>query len=88
MCERKSQLKFSIITPSSKHGRFITVCIESVSAQSEVDFEHIAIDAGSTDETLKVLAKYPHLKWSSKSDDGINKGCRQSTGDSIRKPTI
>jgi len=50
-----------------------------------LEVEHIVIDAGSTDETLEVLARYPHLHWSSEPDegmsDGINKGFRQATGD-------
>lgn len=78
-------MKFSIITPSYNQGRFVSDCIESVLSQTGVEFEHIVTDAGSTDETLKVLAKYPHLNWSSELDegmsDGINKGFRQATGD-------
>lgn len=78
-------MRFSIITPSFNQGRFLPNCVESVLAQSGVDFEHIVTDAGSTDETLDVLARYPHLKWTSEPDDGmsdgINKGFRQATGD-------
>jgi glycosyltransferase involved in cell wall biosynthesis len=78
-------MKFSIITPSYNQGRFITDCIESVLAQSNMAFEHIVTDAGSTDETLEVLRRYPHLHWISEPDagmsDGINKGFRQATGD-------
>ncbi|MFT6793482.1 MAG: glycosyltransferase involved in cell wall biosynthesis [Rubritalea sp.] len=77
-------MKFSIITPSYNQGRFITGCIESVLSQTDVEFEHIIADAGSTDETLEILANYPHLKWNSEPDegmsDGINKGFLQATG--------
>lgn len=77
-------MKFSIITPSYNQGRFLADCIESVMNQG-VDFEHIVIDAGSTDETLDVLAKHPHLNWVSEPDrgmsDGINKGFQKATGD-------
>jgi glycosyltransferase involved in cell wall biosynthesis len=49
------------------------------------EVEHIVIDAGSTDETLDVLKRYPHLKWTSEPDkgmsDGINKGFLRATGD-------
>jgi glycosyltransferase involved in cell wall biosynthesis len=83
--EASIAMKFSIITPSYNQGRFIGDCIESVLSQTGVDFEHIITDAGSTDETLEVLAKYPQLKWSSEPDegmsDGINKGFLQTTGD-------
>ena len=78
-------MTFSIITPSFNQGGFIADCIESVLAQKGVAVEHIVTDAGSTDETLAVLARYPHLKWASEPDggmsDGINKGFRQASGD-------
>ena len=48
-------MKFSIVTPSLNQGRFLRDCIESVQAQTLVEWEHIVIDAGSTDETLDVL---------------------------------
>jgi glycosyltransferase involved in cell wall biosynthesis len=76
---------FSIITPSFNQGRFIADCIESVLAQTGIEFEHIVTDAGSTDETLDVLKRYAHLKWTSEPDggmsDGINKGFLKATGD-------
>jgi len=78
-------MRFSIITPSFNQGRFLPDCVESVLMQKGVEFEHIVTDAGSTDETLDVLKRYPHLKWNSEPDggmsDGINKGFRQATGD-------
>lgn len=78
-------MKFSIITPSYNQGRFLSDCIDSVRTQSGVEVEHIVTDAGSTDETLEVLASNPHLKWKSEPDggmsDGINKGFRQATGE-------
>ncbi len=78
-------MKISIITPSYNQGRFLTDCIGSVLSQTGVEVEHIVIDAGSTDETLEVLKKHPHLKWISEPDrgmsDGINKGFQMATGD-------
>ena len=77
-------MRFSIVTASYNQGRFIRECIESVLTQG-VDFEHIVVDACSTDETLDVLRRYPHLKWTSEQDEGqtdaINKGFRRATGD-------
>ncbi len=77
-------MRFSIITASYNQGRFIRECIESVIAQG-VEFEHIIVDACSTDETLSVLGDYPHLKWTSEPDNGqtdaINKGFRRATGE-------
>jgi glycosyltransferase involved in cell wall biosynthesis len=78
-------MKFSIVTPSYNQGRFIRDCVESVRTQTGPDWEHIVIDAGSTDETLSVLKEYPHLQWTSEKDngmsDGINKGFLKATGD-------
>jgi glycosyltransferase involved in cell wall biosynthesis len=78
-------MKFSVITPSYNQGRFLPDCVESVLSQTGVEVEHIITDAGSTDETLEVLASYPHLKWTSEPDggmsDGINKGFLKATGD-------
>jgi glycosyltransferase involved in cell wall biosynthesis len=78
-------MKFSIITPSFNQGRFLADCVESVLSQTGVEVEHFIIDAGSTDETLEVLRRYPHLKWTSEPDagmsDGINKGFLKATGD-------
>ena len=78
-------MKISVITPSFNQGQFIADCIESVLAQTGVEIEHIVTDAGSTDNTIEVLRRYPHLIWSSEPDkgmsDGINKGFRQASGD-------
>jgi len=78
-------VKFSIITPSYNQGRFIRDCIESVKLQTGVDWEHIVVDACSTDETLAILKEYPHLRWTSEPDQGqtdaINKGFHRATGD-------
>jgi glycosyltransferase involved in cell wall biosynthesis len=79
-------MKFSIITPSFNQGRFIADCVESVMNQASDDFEveHIVTDAGSTDETIEVLKRYPHLNWTSEPDagmsDGINKGFLKASG--------
>jgi glycosyltransferase involved in cell wall biosynthesis len=78
-------MKISVITPSFNQGRFLPDCVESVLSQTGVEFEHIVTDAGSTDETLDVLKRYPHLQWSSEPDkgmsDGINKGFLKASGD-------
>ncbi len=61
--------------------------IESVSAQNYPGFEHIIIDGGSTDGTVDLLAKYPHIQLVSGPDkgmyDALNKGLRRATGEII-----
>jgi len=80
-------MKISIITPSLNQGRFLKECIESVLCQNYENFEHIIIDACSTDNTLDVLSKYHHLIWISEKDkgqsDALNKGLDMASGDII-----
>lgn len=79
--------KITIVTPSYNQGRFIADAIESVIAQNYNNFEHIIIDGGSTDNTIEVLKKYPHLIWISEPDEGqsdaLNKGFRIASGNII-----
>ena len=72
----------SIITPSYNAERFIGKCIENVAQQAFPGLEHIIMDAGSTDKTVRIIAeaaaKYPHIRWISEKDkgqsDAMNKG--------------
>jgi len=77
--------KISIVTPSLNQGKYIERCIQSVLIQYYPNFEHIIVDSGSQDETLRILRKYSHLKWISEPDDGqaqaINKGFATSQGE-------
>jgi glycosyltransferase involved in cell wall biosynthesis len=78
-------VKISIITPSFNQGVFIDDTIRSVMEQDHPDIEHIVVDGGSTDATVDILKKYPHLSWVSEKDSGqtnaINKGFRMASGD-------
>ncbi|MBI4546951.1 MAG: glycosyltransferase [Ignavibacteriae bacterium] len=79
--------KISVVTPSFNQARFIEENIRSVLAQSYPNCEHIIIDGGSSDGTLEILKKYPHLTWISEPDRGqshaLNKGFRMATGEII-----
>lgn len=81
------EIKISIITPSYNSSSFIEECIQSVLNQNYSNFEHIIIDGGSTDGTVEILKKYPHLKWISEPDEGqsdaLNKGFKMATGEII-----
>lgn len=79
--------KFSVITTSFNHGKYIRQNIESVLQQDYPNFEHIVIDGGSSDETVEVLKSFAHLQWISEPDEGqadaLNKGLTRATGDII-----
>ncbi len=78
---------FSIVTPSLNQGAYIEETIRSVADQGYPDFEHIVVDGGSTDGTLDVLRKHPHLRWTSEPDSGrteaVNKGFSRARGQII-----
>jgi glycosyltransferase involved in cell wall biosynthesis len=79
--------RISIITPTFNAGHFIEQSIRGVLYQDYPNLEHIVIDGASTDETISILRKYPHLKWVSEPDKGLsdafNKGIRMATGDIV-----
>lgn len=80
-------MKFSIVTPSYNQGRFLEQNIQSVLDQDWEETEHIVMDGGSSDETVRILEGYPHLVWRSEKDRGqthaLNKGIALATGDVI-----
>jgi len=77
----------SIITPSLNRADMIATAIESVLAQGYPQFEHLIVDGGSTDGTLDMLKRYPHLRLLSGKDKGVydalNKGIAAAHGDII-----
>ena len=79
--------RITIITPVLNRADMIADALNSVAIQGYPAVEHIVIDGGSTDGTLKVLKQAPGIHWTSEPDrglyDAINKGIRQATGDII-----
>lgn len=79
--------KISIVTPSYNQAKFIEVAIKSVMEQGYSNFEHIIFDNCSTDGTVDLLKKYPHLIWVSEPDggqsDALNKGFKAATGEFV-----
>jgi glycosyltransferase involved in cell wall biosynthesis len=54
-----SEIKVSVIIPTLNSGETLEECLASVRAnKSKYSFEIIVVDAGSTDETLKIASKY------------------------------
>lgn len=89
-------MKLSIITINFNNAEGLRQTLASVAAQTYRDIEHIIIDGGSTDGSVKVIREYalkvesqePRVKsvvWSSEPDEGIynamNKGIRKATGE-------
>jgi len=83
--------KISIITPVLNGEKYLEKCIKSVINQNypKKKFEHIIIDGGSTDNTIKIIKKYDKkIKyWHSKKDNGLydamNIGLKKSSGEII-----
>ncbi len=77
-------IDFTIVTPSYNYGHYISECLASVAEQDGVTFEHLVIDACSSDDTADVVAKFPHAQFFQEEDkgmsDGINKGFLKAKG--------
>ena len=77
-------MDFTIITASYNYGHYVAECMESVASQEGVTFEHLVMDAGSTDDTPEVVAKFQHASFFQEPDkgmsDGINKGFLKAKG--------
>jgi len=81
-------LTVSIITPSYNQAEYIEETINSIKYQNYEKIEHIIMDGGSTDGTIKILESYEgeyNMKWVSQPDRGqahaINKGFKKASGD-------
>ncbi|MCD6322728.1 MAG: glycosyltransferase [Clostridiales bacterium] len=87
MIGSNNPIKLSIITAVYNRVEMIEDAIISVLDQWNEEMEHIIIDGGSTDGTLDVLKKYPHLIIISEPDSGIydawNKGIKAAKGEYI-----
>lgn len=81
---RQEKPLISVITPSFNQGEYIDDCVRSVLHQSFKKWEHIVVDGKSTDNTLKILRKYRHVRWMSEKDfgywDAITKGIKMARG--------
>ncbi len=80
-------MKFTIITVCLNASLTISTVIETVRRQNYDDFEHLILDGGSSDGTLRTIEEraHPRLTHTSEPDRGIydamNKGVLRATGD-------
>ncbi|MGH8064308.1 MAG: glycosyltransferase [Candidatus Entotheonellia bacterium] len=74
----------SVIIPCHDQAPFLSEAIESVLAQSYPHFEIVVVDAGSSDHTPEVAARYPSVRCVRQEDCGLatacNTGLRRSNG--------
>lgn len=79
----------TIVTPSLNQGRYLATAIESVLAQDYPHVEHLIFDAGSTDETAAVAARYSGRSTFVQAADrgqshAINRGLRCARGEIVQ----
>jgi glycosyltransferase len=81
-------MKVTIITPTFNSAKTLSHNLNSVARQSYKNIEHIIVDNCSSDGTLELAKKYPHISQIiSEKDNGIydamNKGIANASGDII-----
>ena len=81
-------VKISIITATYNSELTVRDTMISVGRQTHPGIEHLVIDGASTDSTLDIVSKFPHVSTVvSEPDKGIydamNKGVRLATGDVV-----
>jgi glycosyltransferase involved in cell wall biosynthesis len=70
----------SIVTACYNRAAFISRAVESVQAQNYPAVEHLIIDGASTDGTLDLLCRYPHLRVVSEPDRGVYEAFNNGPG--------
>lgn len=81
-------LTLSIITATFNSAATLRETLTCVANQTYANIEHIIVDGASSDDTLAIVAEFPHIaKCISEKDAGIydamNKGIALATGDVI-----
>jgi len=81
-------VKVSIITATYNCEQTVRDTLHCIQQQSFSDIEHIIIDGGSSDDTLKIVREFEHVsKLISERDEGIydamNKGIANASGEVI-----
>ena len=78
-----SNMPVSILLPAYNAARFLSDAMDSILAQSHADFELIAINDGSTDETLDILRAFERKDSRVRVISHANLGMGQSLNEAI-----
>lgn len=87
MSEPADRSTVSVVIPSYNHARYVSLAIESVLAQTYLDWEAIVVDDGSTDETQATVARFtdPRVRYLYQENQGLsaarNAGIRIAHGE-------
>ena len=78
--------KISIVTISYNQGSFLKECLSSVASQNFVNYEHIVVDDGSTDDSREIILDFkdkviPLFKENSGPADSLNAGFKIARGE-------
>ena len=78
--------KISIVTISYNQGSFLKECLSSVASQNFVNYEHIVVDDGSTDDSREIILDFkdkviPFFKENSGPADSLNAGFKIARGE-------
>jgi glycosyltransferase involved in cell wall biosynthesis len=80
-------MKITIITPAFNSATTIRDTLQSIDCQDYTKVEHLVMDGGSKDDTLKICAEFPKVQVHSSPDKGLydamNKGLALATGDIV-----
>jgi glycosyltransferase involved in cell wall biosynthesis len=75
----------SVVVPAYNAERFLRACLESVAAQTYLNYEVIVVDDGSTDSTPEIVAAFPAFRYVCRENGGVsaarNTGVAASTGE-------
>ena len=55
-------IKVSVITPAYNAAQTIRLCVDSIRSQTFIDWEHIIVDDGSTDDTWQLLIELSEIE--------------------------
>lgn len=82
-------MKFTVVTPSYNQAQFLKRTLDSITAQSYREYEHILFDPGSTDGSIKLIHDYCQKSPQARAligvdksqTDAINRGFNAATGE-------